>query len=470
MVPRVALTGAAALVAAALMLAAHPGAAAAHPLGNFTINHYAGIAVGPDAIQLDLVIDLAEIPTFEERARLDRDNDGDVSDAEIAASRDEECRALERAVQLAVDQAAQALVLEDAALSFPMGAGLPTMRLECRFGAAVTWSAAPRTVRFVDAAYSAIQGWREIVVSGDRVTIAPVDGDYLAQSASERLTRYPEDRLSSPLAMDFATFTVVAGGPAASVAPSTPPGLAGTGWPAVFGATDLSPLVLLVALLTAAAIGAGHALTPGHGKTVMAAWLVGSRGSASHAVGLGLAVTVSHTLGVLLLAAVVLVAQRTLPATIVAEALPLVAALGIVAIGAWMFAGELLDLRRRRRHAHHAHAHEPRPPGRVTWRGLFALGLVGGIVPSTSALLILLGAIAAGRPAFGIVLVVAFGLGMAAILTGVGLLTVVARGRVERLAGGSRLAAAWAYMPLLAAAVVLAVGAWLTAQSLLRGP
>jgi ABC-type nickel/cobalt efflux system permease component RcnA len=226
----------------------------------------------------------------------------------------------------------------------------------------------------------------------------------------------------------------------------------------------------LVALLTAAAIGAGHALTPGHGKTVMAAWLVGSRGSASHAVGLGLAVTVSHTLGVLLLAAVVLVAQRTLPATIVAEALPLVAALGIVAIGAWMFAGELLDLRRRRRHAHHAHAHEPRPPGRVTWRGLFALGLVGGIVPSTSALLILLGAIAAGRPAFGIVLVVAFGLGMAAILTGVGLLTVVARGRVERLAGGSRLAAAWAYMPLLAAAVVLAVGAWLTAQSLLRGP
>jgi ABC-type nickel/cobalt efflux system permease component RcnA len=226
-----------------------------------------------------------------------------------------------------------------------------------------------------------------------------------------------------------------------------------------------------MSLLAAAGLGAWHALTPGHGKTLVAAWLVGTRGTAAHAVGLGLAVTVSHTLGVLALAALVLVAQQTLAPDLVARILPLVAAVGIVAIGGWMLTAELRRLRLDRRAAVNAHGHSHAGPNgpagdrALTRRSLFALGLAGGIVPSASALLILLGAIAAGRAGFGIVLVVAFGLGMALVLVGVGLAVVRARGWAARIAAASRLRAMAGYVPLVASILVLGVGAWLTLQA-----
>ncbi len=228
--------------------------------------------------------------------------------------------------------------------------------------------------------------------------------------------------------------------------------------PEIFRA-DLTPLVILLSFVTAAALGAGHALTPGHGKTLMAAYLVGTRGTARHALALGLSVSLSHTVGILVLAALVVGAADVLPPDVVVRWAPVVAAVSIVTIGAWMLIGEV---RRRRMavdrgnagtpehdHAHdhddaHDHAHAPEATGEhshggvrhshlppagsaITWRGLFVLGLAGGLIPSTSALLILLGSIAAGRAGFGFVLVVAFGLGMAAVMAGVGLAIVLAR-------------------------------------------
>ena len=122
------------------------------------------------------------------------------------------------------------------------------------------------------------------------------------------------------------------------------------------------------------ALGAGHALTPGHGKTLMAAYLVGTRGTVRHAAGLGLAVTVSHTLGILVLALLVTGAESALPADVVVRAVPIVAAAAFVAIGASMVVAEL---RRRRRRAQlataltrahdeeharmHAHGHDHDP-------------------------------------------------------------------------------------------------------------
>jgi ABC-type nickel/cobalt efflux system permease component RcnA len=256
--------------------------------------------------------------------------------------------------------------------------------------------------------------------------------------------------------------------------------------PSIFRTSDLTPLVLLVSLLTAAALGAGHALTPGHGKTLMAAYLIGTRGTARHAVGLGLSVSLSHTAGILVLAAVVLGAADVLPPDLVVRAAPVVAALSIVAIGGWMLLGEWRRRRaagaaaRAHEHAHvHGHEHEhddalehahggirhthaPAHGTTVTWRSLFALGLAGGLIPSTSALLILLGAIAAGRPAFGLVLVVAFGLGMAAVMGGIGVALVLARERLERLPTGRRLAGITTAVPLVAAVLVLGFGVWLT--------
>jgi ABC-type nickel/cobalt efflux system permease component RcnA len=209
------------------------------------------------------------------------------------------------------------------------------------------------------------------------------------------------------------------------------PGGVGAGdLPSIFRATDLTPLVLLVSILTAAALGAGHALTPGHGKTLMAAYLVGTLGTPVHAAGLGLSVALSHTLGILALAGLVVGAQGLLPPEVVVRTAPVVAAVSIVAIGGWMLSGEArrrwngrreqLDPRHGHHHPHdhdhdHEHEHDDETPGQhthggrrhshlpmpgstISWRSLFVLGLAGGLIPSASALLILLGAVAAGRP------------------------------------------------------------------------
>ncbi len=289
----------------------------------------------------------------------------------------------------------------------------------------------------------------------------------------------------------------------------------------------MSPLLAIAALLVAAALGAGHALTPGHGKTLMAAYLVGTRGTARQALGLGLTVSVTHTAGILALAVVILAAESAFAPDVVVRLAPVVAAGSIVVVGAWMLVAEL---RRRRAardherahaaaHAHdhghdhagtttgtsrdaratHAHEHEPEhahghdhgtahdhaaeplehrhgpirhshlpAPDRqgLNWRGLALLGLAGGLVPSANALLILLGTIAAGRPAWGVVLVAAFGLGMAAVMTGIGLAVVTARGALDRVPRELPLATARRFVPLGASVLVLTIGIVLSVQAL----
>jgi ABC-type nickel/cobalt efflux system permease component RcnA len=271
-----------------------------------------------------------------------------------------------------------------------------------------------------------------------------------------------------------------------------PGGVTGAELPSIFRQADLTPVVILLSLLAAAGLGAGHALTPGHGKTLMAAYLVGTRGTALHALGLGLSVSVSHTVGILLLAAVVVGFSGAIAPDVVVRWAPVVAAVSIVLIGGWMLLGEV---RRRRNagalvgraHAHghdherdhgHAHdehdhshgdvthSHQPPPGSSISWRSLFLLGLAGGLIPSTSALLILLGSIAAGRPAFGFILVVAFGLGMAAVMGGIGFALVAARDRVEGMELGQGLARIREAVPLVASVVVLSFGLLLTAQAL----
>jgi nickel/cobalt exporter len=505
----------------AVLLASAPAIATAHPLGNFTINHYAGIEVAQDAVHLDLVIDMAEIPTFQERQKIDTDGDGDVTDAETAAAEMPACTTQAALLHLSIGGTPASLTPASANISFPPGlGGLSTMRTECSFLIPFATPLTTRTtILFEDVSYPERIGWREIVVTGDGVTID--SGGLPTSSPSQRLTSYPAELIAQPL--DIRSATVVATPGVAGPSPSharpagagdiaAVPGGIGGELPAIFRQVDLTPIVLLVSMLTAFALGAGHALTPGHGKTIMAAYLVGSRGTPVHAVGLGLSVTVSHTLGILALAALVVGFQGALPPDVVVRGLPVVAAVTIVVIGGWML---VTELRRRgaasRRvaishagdHAHghegeHEHAHEhpdeheeshadrgeehehghgsgrhthlPPAGSTLSWRGLFALGLAGGLIPSTSALFILLGSIVAGRPAFGFVLVVIFGLGMAAVMTGVGLAMVLARDRLERLprrSSGGRLVR---HAPLVAAVVVFGVGVYLTVQAVAGRP
>jgi ABC-type nickel/cobalt efflux system permease component RcnA len=294
---------------------------------------------------------------------------------------------------------------------------------------------------------------------------------------------------------------------AVTTSPAAVPGGADA-LPDVLRRAPVDPPFALVSLVVAAALGAGHALTPGHGKTLMAAYLVGVRGTRRHALGLGLTVSVTHTIGILVLAMVVLAAESALPADLVVRVAPVVAAGSIVVVGSWMLLGELRRRSATRRsastapdhdhahrhaddHAHdHRHAHdhdhdhvhapgsEPHSHGLVThrhvpvgdgpmrWRSLALLGLAGGLIPSANALLILLGTIAAGRPAWGVVLVGAFGLGMAGVMAGLGLVVVQARSLLDRAPGSLPFAAGRRLIPLGASLVVLAFGLVLSVEAI----
>jgi ABC-type nickel/cobalt efflux system permease component RcnA len=219
---------------------------------------------------------------------------------------------------------------------------------------------------------------------------------------------------------------------------------------------DLGSLPILLALAVAVALGALHAVTPGHGKTIMAAYLVGTRRSLRDAAALGLIIAAAHTVGVLGLALVVLGGATLLPAERVYPILSALSALVVVGLGLTMLRRELAH----RAEHHHAHRHEHN--ARAGTASLVALGLAGGLVPSASALVLLLGAVGAHRPELGVVLTVAFGLGMAATLIGAGAALVATRRVIERVALAPRL---FTLAPLVAALAVLAVGIGLTAQS-----
>jgi ABC-type nickel/cobalt efflux system permease component RcnA len=505
-----------ALLLALAILSIGPAAAFAHPLGNFTINHFAGIRISTDRIDLDVVIDRAEIPTFQERQRLDADGDGTVSPAEIEAERQVACQALASDLWLAVSGQRADLAVAAAGLSFPPGAaGLSTMRLICEYAAALaTGASAGTTIAFEDRSFAERIGWREIVVLGDGVTLSGASKATDPEGVSKRLTTYPTDLLAQPLAERSVTVSVTADGPALPTwtAPDASPlrvgGTAGpaTGSPASTGsavgavpggvapelaaiidAGGLEPGVLFVSLLVALGLGAAHAVSPGHGKTIMAAYLVGTRGTARHALGLGLTVTVSHTLGVLALAGVTLLAADVLPPDRLYPILQVASGGLVIAIGGRLLWSRLRAIRgtdhdhdhahehqhgqdheHAREHSHggRAHSHAPATGAGLSWRSLFALGLSGGLVPSASALILLLGSIAAGHVAYGIVLVLAFGIGMALVLGGVGLALVRASRLVERLPRRWSLGRLAGAVQLATAGLVVILGLVLTSQAL----
>jgi nickel/cobalt transporter (NicO) family protein len=555
-----------AIVSGVLVALLVPAVASAHPLGNFTINHYAGIRVEPDRIDLDVVIDEAEIPTFSERQRIDTDGSGTVSDDEVEAERQVACGRLAGSLELRVDGEQLPLSIVAAGLSFPPGAaGLATMRLVCEYVAVPAGPLqAGSSIDFADPSNADHLGWHEIVATGDGTTIAA--RGIPTTSISKRLTAYPPALIPKPLAVSSATIAASPGGltaaapcvpdafslaapapaeiafgcgpaptasapvphapaPGAAVAPvgrgaaglpsgtaasaatvGAVPGGVGSEISGLLETRDVTPTVLLLSLLTAIALGAAHALTPGHGKTVMAAYLVGTRGTTRQALGLGLTVTASHTLGVLALAAVILAFHVVAPDSYNHVA-GIVAGLIVVAIGGWMVAGQVAARSRAQaadatgEHVHdggphhrhrdddphgHDHGHDhpsdhdgalvqsasaaPGGPAPVSRRSLFALGLFGGLVPSINALVILLAALTTGRAAYGFVLVVAFGVGMAIVLTGIGLGLVHAGRWMGGRPSWSVPARLFRLAPAVAAFVILVVGLYVTGQAILGTP
>jgi len=435
-----------AVLLAVLVLAVVPAAASAHPLGNFSINHLTRVSVSADRVDVRYILDQAEIPTFQERG---------LSDAEVLARKQAEVR---RRLVLTVDGRSVPLVPAGrATISYPPGAGgLRTTRVELPLAAAVT---APRRVAVRDGTFPGRVGWHAVVPVAGRGTA--VRSDVPASDPTDGLRRYPQDVLSSPADVRAATLAVRPGaGTLAAPDGAYSEKVAATREDPLsraFGDAAAGKGVLVLLLLTAFAWGALHALSPGHGKAMVAAYLVGARGTARHAVALGATVTITHTAGVFALGLVALgLSEYVLPEDLYPW-LNLVSGLLVVGVGAFVLRKNL----RRHRHHHHHHHH----PERLSWRGILAMGAAAGLIPCPSALVVLLGAVAQGQIALGMLMIVAFSLGLAMTLTGLGL-AVVRAGRVlARLDLPGRVVGV---LPAVSALLIVGVGLVLTAQALPR--
>jgi ABC-type nickel/cobalt efflux system permease component RcnA len=483
-------------LAAALAIDDH---AAAHPLGNFTVNQYARVEITAAGPSIVYVLDLAEVPALQEIQRIDTDSDGTVSEAEAAPYLADTLPRIAGALHLAIDGDHLPLRAAESGLVFPEGqAGLRLLRLHVRFvpESSRAWSSGAQSVSLVNTFQADRLGWREIAVThGANVTLTGIAVP--ETDASRELTAYPDDLLGSPLDQTEVAFAVRAtpGSPASagfaayasaptSTGASRPNGgTTGGRFAALLDGDDLTTGGVILSLLLAILWGAAHALSPGHGKTVVGAYLVGSRGTPRHAAFLGLTVTITHTAGVIALGLVTLFASRF----IVPEALfPWLSVLSgglVVLIGLW-------TLRMRLRgesglghhhhqhdhdhthhhdhtHSHDGHTHSHLPPAEISWRGLLALGVSGGLIPCPSALLVLLGSVALGRIGFGLALVIAFSLGLAATLTGLGVLFLYAGRLLERrVPAGGRIRLVLRYGPVVGSVALTLAGVAIVVRAL----
>lgn len=493
-----------ALVVVATAASLTATAAQGHPLGNFSINHYSGLHLRPESVVVRYVIDMAEIPTFQElQAR------GVAPDAGSAGARDYASTAAEALKnQLHLDVGGRRLALEttEPGIAFVEGAaGLPTMRLTATYHARLEPGPTDgvMSVHYRDANFPARIGWKEIVAVGEGGA-AIIESTVPGRGRSQELREYPSDLISSPPQDLTAEITFSRIGMPTVAAAGASPVASRTSTPRdaftqLMGTRELTAGIVLLAAAVAVGAGALHALEPGHGKTVVGAYLVGAKGTAKHAVVLGLIVTLSHTMSVYMLGAVTLYASRYVVPERLYPWLSAVSGLTIAMLGIWLFlrhhsvhghshghghdhvhahgdvhghdhmplhshddSGDDRDPADRRGAGGHHHPHGP--SGDVSLRALFALGVTGGIVPCPAALIVLLSAVALGRIGFGLLLIVAFSLGLAAVLIAIGLMMVYAGRFMARLSGEGRLVTR--YLPLTSAALITVLGIALVVRAL----
>jgi nickel/cobalt transporter (NicO) family protein len=447
-----------------------PATAIAHPLGNFTVNRYAGIEVAPGELRIEYVLDMAEIPTVQVRPAIDTDADGTITDPERSGWAARTGLELLANLTLTVDGRAVALDVVSSSVRFRPGqGGLDILRLEATFAAPV---GASGELAFADANFADRIGWSEVTAAGTDGT-AVARSSVPSRSVSNALLSYPQDLLASPLDVHEATlsFRPGTGAPAAVAtvgvgANSSRPDVTGGAFAGLVGRTG--PF-MLVALVLAFGFGALHALGPGHGKTLMAAYLVGAGGRARHAIAVGGSVAVMHTASVLALGFAVLTVTEVFAPERVYPWLGLVSGLIALALGASLLVARIGSWGGRRvgpeHHAAgtagHEHVHlVPGPAEVLSRRSLTALAVAGGLLPSPTALVVLLAAVALHRIAYGLALIGVFSLGLATSLVVVGLVALRARDAVAgRMSGRTA-----RLVPVLSAASIALLGLVLTCR------
>jgi high-affinity nickel-transport protein len=385
------------------------------------------------------------------------------------------------------------------------------MKIGFMFRGKADGAAGTHRLSYLDKNFAGRAGWKEIVILGGGVAI--LDSSAPATDRSRELTNYSTDVLNSPpqqlSALVGYSFEPPIGqktntphrarhepsrspGNTASVASTVPPRPRAPQalttprsrfTELISTQGKLSLWVLFSAALIAAGLGALHALEPGHGKTLVAAYLVGSRGTAKHAVLLGIVITAAHTAGVYLLGAATLYASRYIVPEQLYPWLGAISGLSVAGLGIFIFlrhwTGETGE------HSHvpgERHSHwfssifKQAAPNRagiasdaitieptLSLRELCMLGITGGIVPCPAALVVLLSAFSLHRIGFGLYLITAFSFGLAAVLVIVGLTMVYAkRALSSRVPAGIP---ALRYLPMLSSAFMVVLGVGITVSA-----
>ena len=463
-----------------------PPPASAHPLGQNSINHLTLVRISSDRIALLYILDQAEFLTLRQR---------DLTEEQIIAFKLEE---VQRRLSVIVDgERRTPRSAGDAEIDFTPGVGgLPIMRLELPLEVRVS---DPRRVEIRDLTYTDFPGLIGIKVGPGTGTAVRVTED--TSDPTDNLRTYEGiSRADIPanrrLKVEVKPGPGIARGPNGEVlelqAPPPPESSSGDAFTRLFEDAAQGEGVFIAFLLAAFAWGALHALSPGHGKAMVAAYLVGTRGTPRHAVALGGIVTATHTIGVFALGLVtLLLAQFILPEDLYPW-LNLAAGLLIVGVGVGVLRSRIRWARRRgeggvdepppgpdqghahphadhghghHHHHHRSHGHEQDPED-VTWPGLLGMGISAGLIPCPSALVVLLAAISQHEIGFGLVLIVAFSLGLAATLTALGLSVVYAKRIGTRISSPQlRSSAIVRVLPLASNLVILVLGLVLTVKA-----
>jgi len=543
------------LIAALLFvfLLSPAGKVAAHPLGNFSISQYSAIRINGNEIELRYIIDMAEIPTFQEIQ--ENEIAPTTGDSSVETYLKRKAEKLCDGLRLEVNGQRLTPSAESREIIFPPGAGgLPTMKIGILYKAKLTVDSktSKYLLSFRDDNFAGRAGWKEIIA------VAAPGAEILNSSVPEadrssQLNNYPTDLLNSPPQVLEAKVAFAPAPLPSSVASTdgsriheggaekartlsklqmtrsdvsrrlsnTEPVKQPTHKPIIIsGVIDLdSPRVaennpvqlqanrqatprnsftelmatkqlgigiVLIALAVAVGLGAFHALEPGHGKTLVAAYLVGSHGTMKHAFLLGLIVTGAHTAGVYLLGGVTLYASRYIVPDRLYPWLGVVSGVMIAGLGLVLLVRRYLGKdgfsshhhhhhadhrhdpeehhQHHHHHGHHGHSNDHGHNQEVSHRELLTLGISGGIVPCPAALVVLLSAVSMQRIGFGLLLIVAFSVGLAAVLITIGLLMVYARQFMSRFQMNSRLTTRW--LPLTSSVFILVFGVALMVQAL----
>lgn len=453
-----------------LWLALGPATALAHPLDEVLQGTY--LTLSPQQIEVELDITPGVLVAPQVLSQLDPNGDGEIVETEAQAY----AAVVLRGLHLAVDGQPLTLALsrveKPTVLSVQAGYGLTRIFATAALPESATGSSELTYRNDYQPAKSAYQV-NAFVDSGAAVSLGAPQRDSIQQSMSMAYT-----------IGDGAPITT---GDAPTASPADVTGQAQR-LLAVLAAPVNSPWQLTLALGLAVLLGGLHALTPGHGKTLVAAYLVGSRGTVRHAVFLGAIVTVTHTASVIAIGILALVASQYVVPQVLVPLLTIVSGAMVVVLGVRLIAQRWSALRGQHAdsashsdghhdphpHSHsqpgghgyyhdhgdgHVHAHLP-PADGIRPGNLVALGISGGMVPCPEALGIMIVAIGLNQVLLGLGLIVSFSFGLAAVLMAIGILLVRARPLVERVAGsGGR----WStLLPLGSAVIVTVLGVGIT--------